>query len=258
MEVDVLLPQTPELDLKFVMNDVGGAQIVSLPLGKDYTIAQIKLALAAEFLGTVDDLDEVHALAKRLVLRRLGNKLYDGNTAYSASLVDGATVVVERLSAAPMRPRRSEQKAELVHHTVPVGAMVFSGTESGESLCAAIEGMLIEFAGGDHERALRLLLGIDCTLSDGAAPPLAVGARLEARQEKVSGKQTQGVLRLVCINHIFHDAVLQLCVDLSSPCPIWARGSHNSVLVWCRPSVADAFSTPSTRRPSRDDRRIAY
>ena len=152
MEIDVLINETPELDLKFVMNDVGGAQIVSLPLGKDYTIAQIKLALAAEFLGTVDDLDEVRALAKRLVLRRLGNKLYDGNTAYSASLVDGATVVVERLSAAPMRPRRSEQKAELVHHTVPVGAMVFSGTESGESLCAAIEGMLIEFAGGDHER----------------------------------------------------------------------------------------------------------
>ena len=48
MEIDVLINETPELDLKFVMNDVGGAQIVSLPLGKDYTIAQIKLALAAE------------------------------------------------------------------------------------------------------------------------------------------------------------------------------------------------------------------
>ena len=77
MEVDVLLPQNAELDLTFVMNDVGVAQIVSLPLGQQYTIAQIKLALAAEVLGTVDDLDEVRALAKRLVLRRLGNKLYD-------------------------------------------------------------------------------------------------------------------------------------------------------------------------------------
>ena len=139
MEIDVLINDTPELDLKFVMNDVGVAQIVSLPLGKDYTIAEIKLALAAEFLGTVDDLDEVRALAKRLVLRRLGNKLYDGNTAYSASLVDGATVVVERLSAAPMRPRRSEQKAELVHHTVPVGAMVFDTYGADNELWGLVE-----------------------------------------------------------------------------------------------------------------------
>ena len=214
--------------IEFVL---GGADVVviKLPVTYGVTILQLKEQLCYAALASECGFDEVQLFAAKLKLLRGGTLLKDELTLRLAGLHDGARLVVESLKLAPARRPAEAETSEFVTLNVPLGAIVFRGTESKLSLTKAIHELLVDYVPDASERAA-ITDRISFTAADGAAAPQAVREMLEvAREDKGIWK---GVLGVVCCIHILHDAFLDICVKLSVPCPAWNRDSHNSVTVW--------------------------
>ena len=210
---------------------LGGADVVviKLPVTYSVTILQLKEQLCYAALASECGFDEVQLFAAKLKLLRGGTLLKDELTLHLAGLHDGARLVVEGLKAGPARRPAKAETSEFVTLNVPLGAIVFRGTESKLSLTKAIHELLVDYVPDASERAA-ITDRISFTAADGAAAPQAVREMLEvAREDKGIWK---GVLGVVCCIHILHDAFLDICVKLSVPCPAWNRDSHNSVTVW--------------------------
>ena len=151
------------------------------------TVAQAKLMCAALY-HKCDDPAEAQQIATRLKFFRLGVQLKDPITIHSAGCVNGSHIVVHGLCSAPMRPLDDAEPSEAVHVSVPLGASIIEGTESGASLCAAIKSLCLEFTGNDQSRANELLCSIKCALADGAAAPQSVRKHLEKLQQELGAE----------------------------------------------------------------------
>ena len=151
------------------------------------TVAQAKLMCAALY-HKCDDPAEAQQIATRLKFFRLGVQLKDPITIHSAGCVNGSHIVVRGLRSAPMRPLDDAEPSEAVHVSVPLGASIIEGTESGASLCAAIKSLCLEFTGNDQSRANELLCSIKCALADGAAAPQSVRKHLEKLQQELGAE----------------------------------------------------------------------
>ena len=222
-----------EVKVRFVVEEVDGLELNNVRLTRGTTIAQAKVLVALAWQHKPWDPGKARERAKLLRFERLGVQLLDTNTVYFSSLVDGATVVVKGLESEPLRPRRAPPA--IAHVSIPLGAVVVAGAGSGESICNDIRRVVLDFAGGDVEAADGVIGNACFLVADGAAPPQAAAMHLEAHQAELAstGVDTRvAVGRWVCTAHIFHDAFLEVCVELSVACPVWQRGSHNSVLIW--------------------------
>ena len=151
------------------------------------TVAQAKIMCAALY-HKCDDPAEAQQIATRLKFFRLGVQRKDPNTIHSAGCVNGSHIVVHGLCSAPMRPLDDAEPSEAVHVSVPLGASIIEGTESGASLCAAIKSLCLEFTGNDQSRANELLCSIKCALADGAAAPQSVRKHLEKLQQELGAE----------------------------------------------------------------------
>ena len=152
------------------------------------TVAQAKIMCAALY-HKCDDPAEAQQIATRLKFFRLGVQLKDPITIHAAGCVDGSHIVVHGLCSAPMRPLDDAEPSEAVHVSVPLGASIIEGTESGASLCAAIKSLCLEFTGNDQSRANELLCSIKCALADGAAAPQSVRKHLEKLQQELGAEE---------------------------------------------------------------------
>ena len=152
------------------------------------TVAQAKIMCAALY-HKCDDPAEAQQIATRLKFFRLGVQLKDPITIHSAGCVNGSHIVVHGLCSAPIRPLDDAEPSEAVHVSVPLGASIIEGTESGASLCAAIKSLCLEFTGNDQSRANELLCSIKCALADGAAAPQSVRKHLEKLQQELGAEE---------------------------------------------------------------------
>ena len=151
------------------------------------SVAQAKIMCAALY-HKCDDPAEAQQIAMRLKFFRLGVQLKDPITIHSAGCVNGSHIVVHGLCSAPIRPLDDAEPSEAVHVSVPLGASIIEGTESGASLCAAIKSLCLEFTGNDQSRANELLCSIKCALADGAAAPQSVRKHLEKLQQELGAE----------------------------------------------------------------------
>ena len=204
------------------------------------TVAEVKKYLA-HLWPIVDDASRA-AARRPLKLSRLGVELKDELTIHICGVVQGDTIVVEGLTPAPMRPETAEAAPPpdaLVTAQLPLGAVVSTKTESGEATAESLQVMMEAW---DPLGTANHFKDLQFSASDGAAPALAAQKALEGvKEEALDDEACAGVLAIVCAIHVHHDSLLKVCVDISKPCPIWARGVHNSVLIYILEQISNAL-----------------